>query len=217
MRVLPYGAAAVLFEAEPDEIRAVAAALRRRPPDGAVDIVPAERTVLVRVAPGTDLGAVRTFVLGLDPAATGGSAPLGAPGSPAEAEAEAVTIPVTYDGADLERVGELTGLTPAGVVAAHTSMPWTVAFCGFSPGFAYLTGGDARLAVPRRDSPRARVPKGSVALGGSYSAVYPGDSPGGWRLIGRTDAPVWDLYRDPPALLRPGVRVTFVDAALTPR
>lgn len=210
MRVLPYGAAAVLFEAEPEQIRALAAALGRQPPAGALDIVPAERTVLVRVTPGTDLATVRAHVLGLHTTALA---------TPAAGEtlgrAEAVTIPVTYDGADLDRVAELSGLSPAGVVAAHTSTAWTVAFCGFSPGFAYLTGGDRRLEVPRRDSPRARVPRGSVALAGSYSAVYPGESPGGWQLIGRTDVPVWDLDRDPPALLRPGVRVTFADTTGT--
>jgi KipI family sensor histidine kinase inhibitor len=210
MRVLPYGDFAVLFEAEPDEIRSLVTALGRRPPGGAVDIVPAERTVLVRVVPGTDLAAVRTHVLdaadALDPSADDQAA-----GPP-----ETVAIPVTYDGADLDQVAELTGLGVAGVVEAHTSSAWTVAFCGFAPGFAYLTGGDPRLAVPRRDSPRSRVPAGSVALAGPYSAVYPGDSPGGWQLIGRTATTVWDLDRDPPARLRPGVRVTFTDATRAP-
>ncbi len=154
MRVLPYGHAAVLFEADPAQIRALAAALGRRPPDGAVDVVPAERTVLVRVSPGTDLAAVSAYVLGLDPSAADG------PAGPTET----VSIPVTYDGADLDRVAELTGLGVAGVVQAHTSTAWTVAFCGFAPGFAYLTGSDKRLAVPRRDSPRAR---GAGRLGGA--------------------------------------------------
>ena len=201
MRVLPCGDAAVLFEAEPARIRTLTAALVRRPPDGAVDVVPAERTVLVRVTPGTDLATVRGYVLALDAAAV--DEPVG--------PTETVAIPVTYDGADLDRVAELTGLDVAGVVQAHTSTAWLVAFCGFAPGFAYLTGGDPRLAVPRRESPRARVPAGSVALAGSYSAVYPGESPGGWQLIGRTDAAVWDLSHDPPARLRPGLRVTFTD------
>jgi KipI family sensor histidine kinase inhibitor len=210
VRALPYGDAAILFEAEPPEIRTLAAVLGQRPPGGAIDIVPAERTVLVRVAPGTDLGLVRAYGLALQ---TSASDPSGAdePGQP-----ETVSIPVTYDGADLDRVAELTGLGPVGVVDAHTSTPWTVAFCGFAPGFAYLTGGDPRLAVPRRDSPRAHVPAGSVALAGSYSAVYPGDSPGGWQLIGRTAATVWDLDSDPPARLRLGVRVTFTDVTPAP-
>lgn len=201
MQVRPYGAAALLFEADPDETRAVVAALIRRPPAGTIDVVPGERTVLVRVVPGTDLGAVRAHVLALDrPDAATPAGPI-----------ETVVIPVIYDGADLNRVAELTGLLAAGVVAAHTSSAWTVAFCGFAPGFAYLLGGDPRLAVPRRDSPRPRVPAGSVALAGSYSAVYPGESPGGWQLIGRTDATVWNLDHDPPARLRPGVRVRFTD------
>jgi KipI family sensor histidine kinase inhibitor len=86
-----------------------------------------------------------------------------------------------------------------------------VAFGGFAPGFAYLTGGDSRLRVPRRSEPRTTVPAGSVALAGEYSAVYPRSSPGGWQLIGRTDAAIWDLEHDPPALLRPGTWVRFVE------
>jgi len=213
VRALPYGNAAVLFEAEPTEIRTLTAVLGRQPPGGVVDIVPAERTVLVRVVPGTDLAVVRAYVFALQTPGTQAADP--PVGDEPTAAPETVSIPVIYDGADLDRVAELTGLGPAGVVNAHTSTAWTVAFCGFAPGFAYLTGGDPRLAVPRRDSPRARVPAGSVALAGPYSAVYPGDSPGGWQLIGRTAATVWDLDRDPPARLRPGVRVTFIDVTST--
>ncbi len=95
------------------------------------------------------------------------------------------------------------------MVAAHTGTAWTAAFSGFAPGFAYLTGGDPRLSVPRRAEPRTRVPAGAVALAGGFSGVYPRASPGGWQLLGRTDLAVWDLARDPPALLRPGVRVRF--------
>src|ERR671939_257568 len=88
-----------------------------------------------------------------------------------------------------------TGLTPDGVVAAHTGQVWTVAFCGFAPGFGYLRGEDDRLHVPRRSSPRTRVPAGAVALAGEFAGVYPRPSPGGWQLLGRTDLPVWDLAR----------------------
>ena len=102
-----------------------------------------------------------------------------------------------------------TGLTVAAVVDAHVATPWRVGFGGFAPGFAYLVGGDPRLAVPRRAEPRTRVPAGSVGLAGEFSGVYPRESPGGWQLIGRTDAVLWDIDRTPPALLRPGMWVRF--------
>jgi KipI family sensor histidine kinase inhibitor len=119
---------------------------------------------------------------------------------------------VVYDGADLEEVSRLTGLTSDQVIAAHTGTPWRVGFGGFAPGFAYLIGGDERLNVPRQSEPRTKVPAGSVALAGEFSAIYPRESPGGWQLIGRItdDVPaLWDLDRDPPALLRPGMWVQF--------
>jgi len=121
-------------------------------------------------------------------------------------------IPVRYDGPDLAEVAARTGLTTAEVVTAHTATDWQVAFGGFAPGFAYLVGGDRRLRVPRRPEPRTAVPAGAVGLAGEYSAVYPRSSPGGWQLVGRTDVPVWDVERDPPALLQPGTLVRFVDA-----
>ena len=95
---------------------------------------------------------------------------------------------------------------------AHTSQPWTVGFCGFAPGFSYLVGGDPRLQVPRRAEPRTSVPAGAVGLAGSFSGIYPRSSPGGWQIIGETDAVLWDVERRPPALLQPGSRVVFVDA-----
>jgi KipI family sensor histidine kinase inhibitor len=118
-----------------------------------------------------------------------------------------VVIDVVYDGPDLEEVGRLTGLGTAGVVEAHTGTPWRVAFGGFAPGFAYLAGGDPRLDVARRAEPRTSVPAGSVGLAGEFSGVYPRASPGGWQLIGRTDAVLWDLERG--ALLQPGSSVRF--------
>ena len=121
-----------------------------------------------------------------------------------------VTIEVVYDGEDLAEVGRLTGLGADGVIAAHTGQTWTAAFGGFAPGFAYLVGEDTSLTVPRRTSPRTAVPAGAVALGGAFSAVYPRQSPGGWQLIGRTAAVMWDLEREQPALIRPGDRVRYV-------
>ena len=128
-----------------------------------------------------------------------------------------IVIRVTYDGPDLAEVASLTGSTEAEVVAAHTGTAWTVGFCGFAPGFAYLTGGDPppqaggapTLRVPRRATPRPDVPAGSVGLAGEFSGVYPRSSPGGWQLIGHTDAALFDVDRDPPALLQPGMRVRF--------
>ncbi len=205
MRLLPYGGHAVLVElADLDETLAYVAAVRSAGLPDVVDVVPAERTVLVTTA--GDLAGLRLRLSSLDPA--------GAPAVPVEGEV--VELPVRYDGDDLDDVARLTGMSRAEVVRAHTATPWRVAFGGFVPGFAYLVGGDERLQVPRRDNPRARVPAGSVGLAGSYSGVYPRESPGGWQLIGRTDAVLWDPDRDPPALLGPGARVRFVPAAGDP-
>ena len=118
-------------------------------------------------------------------------------------------IEVDYSGPDLEEVSSLTGLSAEEVVAAHTGQLWTVAFCGFAPGFGYLHGEDERLRVPRRSTPRTKVPTGAVGLADDWSGIYPRSGPGGWQLIGRTDAPLWDLDRDPPALLQPGMQIRF--------
>jgi KipI family sensor histidine kinase inhibitor len=169
-----------------------------------VDVVPAARTVLLVVREGTDVMPVRTALATLS--ATDTSAAASREGRP-----HVVEIPVRYDGPDLDEVCELTGLTLREVVVAHTQSPWLVAFSGFAPGFAYLAGGDSRLRVPRRNEPRTSVPAGSVGLAGEFSAVYPRSSPGGWQLLGHTDAVLWDIDRDPPALLQPGSVVRFVD------
>jgi len=120
-----------------------------------------------------------------------------------------VEIPVEYDGADLADVAQRWGTDADGVVARHTELEFVSAFCGFAPGFAYLSGLPEELSVPRLDSPRAKVPAGAVGLAGTWCAAYPTASPGGWRLIGRTDAALWDAARDQPALLAPGTRVRF--------
>jgi KipI family sensor histidine kinase inhibitor len=122
-----------------------------------------------------------------------------------------VDLPVVFDGADLADVAELTGRSADDVVGALTTAELTVAFCGFAPGFGYLTGLPAELHVPRRATPRTRVPAGSVALAGPFAGVYPQASPGGWQLVGRTDAVLFDVDRDPPALLSPGTVVRFRD------
>lgn len=119
-------------------------------------------------------------------------------------------IPVRYDGDDLADVAERCSLSIDEVIALHGSVVFSVEFCGFSPGFAYLRGLPLQLHLPRRDSPRPRVPAGSVAIAAHYAAVYPNESPGGWHLLGTTDSRMWDITRDPPALLQPGNHVRFV-------
>jgi len=204
MRVLPNGDAAVLVElSDLDEMLALYATLEADPPPGVADMIPAARTVTLVLEPGGDPAVVTIAVHGAAEQARG------RPPGAASSGPEAVEIPVVYDGADLDEVAKLTDLTAGEVVAAHTGTPWRVAFVGFAPGFGYLVGGDPRLRVPRRREPRVRVPAGSVALADEFSGLYPVSSPGGWQLIGRTDLALWDLDRDPPALLRPGVQVVF--------
>ncbi|MEV4836456.1 allophanate hydrolase subunit 1 [Nonomuraea sp. NPDC049486] len=123
--------------------------------------------------------------------------------------AEVLTIPVVYDGADLESVAEAAGISVDEVVSRHAGRELVVGWLGFAPGFAYLIGLDPVLHVPRLATPRTSVPAGSVAIAGPYSAVYPSASPGGWRLLGRTDARVWDVSAEPPTPFRPGTRVRF--------
>jgi KipI family sensor histidine kinase inhibitor len=195
VRLLPYGESALLVECE--QVASVAALLAGLD----AEVVPAARTVLVRATSPRALPALREEVAALL------AGPL--PPAPEPTAERTVTIPVRYDGDDLAEVATLTGLTVDEVVAAHTGRPWRVAFGGFAPGFAYLDGGDPRLVVPRRSSPRTSVPAGAVGLAGPYSGVYPRSSPGGWQLIGATSVTLWDLERTPPALLRPGWWVRF--------
>lgn len=172
--------------------------------EAVTDLVPAARTLLVVTRPGTSPDALRQLAAELSRARPGpGEAPTARAG-------REIRIPVVYDGPDLDEVARLTGLDPADVVRAHAATPWRAAFGGFAPGFCYLDRGDPRLDVPRRATPRTRVPAGAVGLAGPFSGVYPRESPGGWQLVGRTDAVLWDEDRTPPALVRPGDTVRFV-------
>lgn len=201
MRILNCGDTGVLVEvADLDQVLALQAALAEEPPPGVSEAVPAARTVLLRLEPGADPTAVASSVRALRPS----------PGH--RPDSGEIEIPVHYDGEDLADIAAHTGLSRNEVVSAHTAALWTVAFCGFAPGFGYLVGDDPRLHVPRRAEARTRVPAGSVALAGEFTGVYPRSSPGGWQLLGRTDARIWDLDRDPPGLLRPGTRVRFIAA-----
>lgn len=170
--------------------------LRRTAPEDVEDLVPAARTILVRHNGNSD--RVAAWIRAAEPA-DHATAPI----------TEPVVITVRYDGDDLADVADLTGLTAREVIRAHTEQVWTVAFCGFAPGFGYLVGTDDRLHVPRRSAPRTTVPAGSVGLAGEFSGVYPRSSPGGWQLIGRSDTELWDVARTPPALLQPGTTVRF--------
>ncbi len=203
MRLLPSGTTALLVELDDlQEVLGLYAALVEDLPPGVVDVVPAARTVLVVTDPAlTSLSAVATAVRRTTPR------------HEALGSGELVEIPVTYDGADLEEAARLLGCEAAELVRRHTAAEWSVAFCGFAPGFGYLTSRTWHEEVPRRSSPRKSVPTGSVALAGGFSGVYPRESPGGWQLVGRTDQVMFDPSRDPAALLRPGTRVRFVDGA----
>jgi KipI family sensor histidine kinase inhibitor len=194
----PAGDAALLLQVDGQAARLAVAILTERVA-GVLDVVPAARTVLVTTEPGSnDLGELAGRLLDLP-------LPPDRPGEAALAE-----IAVVYDGPDLAEVAQLTGLSPGDVVARHAAGEYTVGWLGFSPGFGYLTGLDPVLAsVPRLAEPRLRVPAGSVAIAGGLAAVYPSNSPGGWRLLGRTSAALWDPDRNPPALLAPGMRVRF--------
>ena len=196
VRVLPCGDRALLAEvADLATVAALHAALQRSPLPGQRELVPAARTVLVVLdRPPSDLDAARLRGLALTDAAT-------------DVADGAVELPVVFDGPDLAEVASLTGRPVAALVETLTTTELTVAFGGFAPGFGYLTG--MPLSVPRRDTPRTRVPAGSVGLAGPFAGVYPRASPGGWQLVGRTDAVLFDVDRDPPALLSPGTRVRF--------
>ncbi|WP_197034835.1 allophanate hydrolase subunit 1 [Glycomyces sp. NRRL B-16210] len=128
-----------------------------------------------------------------------------------EASGECVEIPVCYDGPDLEAVAAMWGVPVDDVADVHSGIEYEAAFCGFSPGFAYLEGLPERLRVPRRENPRTAVPAGSVAVAGPYTGVYPRSSPGGWQLIATMTNPgrLWNEHREPAALLVPGTRVRF--------
>lgn len=202
LRLLAYGPEALLVEVPSvAEVMALADGLRATAPGGVRDIVPAARTVLVRYdAAIVSRAAVAQWVTTVR---RRGPAPPVPP--------RAVTIPVVYDGADLAEVAARTGLTRDGVVSLHHSAEYVCAFGGFAPGFGYLVGLDARLHLPRRSTPRSRVPAGSVGIAAEFSAVYPAASPGGWHLLGRArGAPLWDVERKPPSLVSPGTRVRFV-------
>ncbi|MGZ4526420.1 MAG: 5-oxoprolinase subunit B family protein [Mycobacterium sp.] len=199
--VMDFGDSALMLQCgSTAEVLAWAAQLRAAALPGVVDVVPAARTVLVKLDGPRFQGVIRQRLRKMRVTAEEVAAP--------DRRAD-VVIDVVYDGPDLAEVASHTGLTIAQVIDAHTGSLWRVGFSGFAPGFAYLVDGDARLRVPRHSEPRTSVPAGSVGLAGEFSAMYPRQSPGGWQLIGRTDAVLWDLDRPAPALLTQGIWVQF--------
>lgn len=193
MRLRRYGESAVLVEVDTDPLAFAAAAADL---DGVREVVPAARTVLVIAEPGV-LPGVTTALSELTVS------------QGAAASGQQVVLDVIYDGDDLAGTAAEIGLDIDALVRLHARGDYVVAFCGFVPGFAYLTGLDPALHVGRLAEPRSKVPAGAVGIADEFTGVYPRVSPGGWRLLGRTDATLWDLDRDPPALLAPGTRVTF--------
>ena len=187
MRLLPAGDRAVLVEVDDlAAVHALAAAVRAAALPGVVDVVPGYRTVLV-TAGAAALPAVRDAL------------PRLAASSPRVVAPRTVVLDVVYDGEDLPEVCRLTGLSRREVVARHTAPDYVVAFLGFAPGFPYLVGLDPALHVPRRATPRTRVPAGAVGLAGPQTGVYPVATPGGWQLLGRTDAVLFDAGGSRPA------------------
>lgn len=199
LRFLPAGGNALLVELGDLEITlTLLDGLLAAPPEGVTELVPAARTVMVHFDPlFTDRARLAAAISAIDLSVR------------STRRGEVFEIPVTYDGEDLEDVAEILGWTVEEVIRRHTEATFTVAFTGFAPGFAYMTCDDPGFDVPRRKSPRVRIPAGSVAIAGTFGGVYPSDSPGGWQLLGRTPLAMWDTNRPRAALLAPGDRVRF--------
>jgi len=216
LRLRPFGDSAVLAEVESlADVLDLHARLAASRPAGVVDLVPAARTVLVHVDPTVlPLSAVRGWIAGHDLAAAP-TAPDPARRAAREARvrpgdpASPIELPIVYDGADLAAAAALLGIGAGELVARHAAAEWTVAFTGFAPGFGYLVSPDWRFDVPRRATPRTRVPAGAVGLAGGFSGAYPRDTPGGWQIIGTTPAALFSPAAAAPALLAPGTRVRF--------
>ncbi|WP_205783869.1 5-oxoprolinase/urea amidolyase family protein [Microbacterium sp. 10M-3C3] len=199
-KIGPFGDRALLAEtATLADALALHAALAATRPPGLRELVPAARTVLAVVDPARlSLAAAAAWIADVEVTAD------------AAAPGPLVEVPIRYDGADLADTAALLGVSADELVRRHAGARWRVAFTGFAPGFAYLVSEDWAFDVPRLASPRTRVPAGAVGLAGGFSGAYPRETPGGWRLIGTTDAPLFDAASADPVLLPPGARVRFV-------
>ncbi|EHZ6872404.1 MULTISPECIES: 5-oxoprolinase/urea amidolyase family protein [unclassified Providencia] len=202
MRFLPVNLSAFMVELESlEQTMALTDSLTEMPIYGIDEITPAARTILIRYNPfRIDVNELVEKISVRDVSRRVGKA------------SKLVTIPVHYNGEDLSDVAAHLGISTAEVIRRHTENEFQVAFSGFAPGFGYMVSKGANLNVPRRQSPRVRIPAGSVALAGEFSSVYPQASPGGWQLIGVTELLMWDINRPEPALVQAGMRVNFVDA-----
>jgi KipI family sensor histidine kinase inhibitor len=206
MRILPYGPLAVLVEFDSlTEVVMAAESWRLDPPPGVTEVVPAARTVLL-----VHDGSLDVDGLGASSSDERAWQMTSGQGGPRPSSHGEAVISVRYDGADLADVAASCRMSIDEVVRQHTSATYSVAFCGFMPGFAYLVGLPLALRMPRHPTPRTRVPAGSVAIADEYCGIYPRESPGGWHLLGTTGAVLWDEAREPPALLPPGTTVRFV-------
>jgi KipI family sensor histidine kinase inhibitor len=205
VRFLPVGPDALLVEvADTEMAQATYRLVRQLSADpflaAPTDVVPGARTVLLSGVSDVSgwRAALRAHVCEAVPTGTEG------------VEAREVVVAAHYDGPDLGIVATAWGCDAGEVVRRHLAARFTVAFCGFAPGFAYCTSDlTARYPLPRRAEPRPRVPAGSVALAGEYCGIYPREMPGGWQLVATTDEVLFDPDRSEPALLRPGDRVRF--------
>ena len=198
MRFLPVNPTTLLVElADLEATLALFDSLARKPVEGIEEVIPAARTLMLRFDPETSPSDIAAELASRDLSARDSG------------RTRTVEIPVVYDGADLAESAELLGITTEEVIRRHTEADYTVAFTGFAPGFAYLSAPEAGLTVPRRQTPRTRIPAGAVGLAGAFSGVYPRESPGGWQIIGTTPLVMFDPDRDPAALLSPGDGVRF--------
>lgn len=208
MRIRTYGHSALHVELDTlDQVLQLHLDLCRDPLPGMVETVPAARTLLVSF----DRSGTDPVTIAREIRARGANVCLD--GTHRPGHGPTTEVPVHYDGEDLDDVARLTRCSPRQVVDRHLARTYVVALIGFAPGFYFLSGGDDVLRVPRRATPRASVPAGAVGLAGEFTGIYPRTGPGGWQLIGRTSAPLWDRGRTPAALLSPGTRVRFVEAS----
>ena len=196
VRLIPYGTQALMAEYPTlSDVIAAAAAVRAADFAGVDEVVPGARTVLVQFSGGEPPGLREV---------------LAAENEHMHADGRLIEVPTRYDGPDLAEVAERTAMSIDAVISLHSGTEFVAAFCGFAPGFAYLSGLPAVLQLPRRPSPRALVPAGSLAMASEFTSVYPTASPGGWHLLGTVTVSMFDLAREPAALIAPGDRVRFV-------
>ena len=196
VRLIPYGTQALMAEYTTlSEVVAAAAAVRAADLAGVDEVIPGARTVLVQFSGGEPSGLREILTVEHEQV---------------QADGLLIEVPTRYDGPDLAEVAERTALSVDDVIALHSGTEFVAAFCGFAPGFAYLSGLPSVLQLPRRPSPRTLVPAGSLAMASEFTSVYPTASPGGWHLLGTVAVSMFDLTRQPAALIAPGDRVRFV-------